>query len=558
MIESEDEVEYVHKRSKVQECENPVIAVIDSNPNPNPGVENEEPVNNTPITRTQEELEAVMGIGKGSSYLSEDGGEEKRKILLLAIAKKYASNGSLQQATPEQIPNLPRNDNAGFIDGTKWESMTHKKTGLLIQYHRDLGVATLIRPWDIPQGCPPEEIAVPRGIFTQAGAFVSQYQLGSENGYYFALKAYFESVKSRIDYFGENNKGTPGIEEVEEVITKEQETINAPSEDPKWLQGLTKDAASLSNYMRHAYDRKPHYKLFPLSQLNPNDETKVFVTVVEIAGKPFGVGVGESRKIAKREAATKTLKILLPDYVAAYSVADKDVDGIDKDVLQFYDQTPKESSLLLQRSKDPNVKVPTPTYILQRYVELFSPLLGTDYDSNTIGEGSSNVSWTMTLGSMYKVSGVSSTKANARTDAAQAILCKALHFLRTWGSVIRFVLNPGIAIIKKLETPKDTIKSVTLKIDSTKPNYDLLNRVKKEMLNLYCADDKRIPIDSHVPRMDVDDDADMNKETCDTNRDSSEYRAKRQPIDLPQSFVAANASTYNWPNNHEYQLQRIP
>ena len=97
-----------------------------------------------------------------------------------------------------------------------WDTIKHKQTGINIRYSKQLNIACLVNPWSVPLESSPENAKIPRSLFTQIDNFITRYEFDGDDAYYYAVKAYLESVKSRLDYYGEIDRKN-AIDKTEKV-----------------------------------------------------------------------------------------------------------------------------------------------------------------------------------------------------------------------------------------------------------------------------------------------------------------------------------------------------
>nr|XP_054749569.1 microprocessor complex subunit DGCR8-like isoform X1 [Lytechinus pictus] len=200
-----------------------------------------------------------------------------------------------------------------------------------------------------------------------------------------------------------------------------------------------------------------------------------FEAVVEIKGVKYGRGEATSKRLAKAEAAKKTLDILVPELISDFKEkAPSDTEYFDHvaiDDIRIYDLCMKAGQL-------------TPWQVLQEYIQRSHGMADTKFSMNIKLKDHQRSEYTLTLGP-HKVTGMCKNKANGKQQGAQKLL-KQLHpELRSWGAIIKMYGKGSSEINREKKEAELSVTGLTHNTPRAKPNRKILNKLRLEMMKTY-------------------------------------------------------------------------
>lgn len=201
-----------------------------------------------------------------------------------------------------------------------------------------------------------------------------------------------------------------------------------------------------------------------------------FEALVEIKGMKYGRGEATSKRLAKAEAAKKTLDILVPELISDFkSKAPSDTEYFDHvsiDDIRIYDLCMKAGQL-------------TPWQVLQEHIQRSHGMADTKFSMNIKLKNHQRSEYTLTLGP-HTVTGMCKNKANGKQQGAQKLL-KQLHpELRSWGAIIKMYGKGSSEINREKKEAEQSVTELTHDTPRARPNRKILNKLRLEMTKTYA------------------------------------------------------------------------
>jgi microprocessor complex subunit DGCR8 len=244
----------------------------------------------------------------------------------------------------------------------------------------------------------------------------------------------------------------------------------------------------LHEFIQHSERVQPHYDIKELE----NAATPYSATV-EINGTKYGTGFGTSKKIAKSEAARKTLEILIPTYSSQVDI-EKAVDNPQGEnpaesslsqELEFFDQ------IGIRDNRVANLCVTagqfSPYQVLVECLKRNHGLGDTDISFNVTPQKGNKPKnqYTMTAGK-HTVSGICKNKIDGKQTASQEILSKLHPQVNSWGALLRLYGRGSCKTPKEKKEEEQKITELQSTACANKPNYAILEKLKSEMEKLHA------------------------------------------------------------------------
>ncbi|XP_050422112.1 microprocessor complex subunit DGCR8-like [Adelges cooleyi] len=403
-----------------------------------------------------------------------------------------------------------------------WIEATHK-SGMPIYLHKKTRVVTLSRPYFLGPGNPKSHRAplsaisclqyrkaleaqenITSEIETQASRLgdmiipnakveTAQENIVKESLSHEELRAYcellfkFKKVKQLDDNIQEDKFEVGYLGDEVDLKTMERPSlpdstklISFPlqTEDDKrcsrkreWIMNPNGKSfvSILHEYLQQALKTQPWYEFKELD----NTETPYSATVI-LNDVQYGVGIGNSKKQAKLNAAQATLDILIPEMKSkidseqrnqSYPVIFDQIKVTDPRITEFCAKTtePSPYAMLL--------------VCLQRNFGECD--ISTQYKLNNRRRMLNQC--TMTVGK-HTASVPCKNKRDGKQKASQVILGLLHPHIDNWGSLLRLYGNRSIKNAKEKKQEEQEITQLQSKAAVNQPNFAILNKLKEEML----------------------------------------------------------------------------
>ena len=260
----------------------------------------------------------------------------------------------------------------------------------------------------------------------------------------------------------------------------------------------------LHEFIQHSERVQPQYTFKELE----NASTPYSATVV-ISGTKYGTGYGTSKKIAKSEAARKTLEILIPDYMSQAD-SERASDSRNGDggsesslsqELQFFDEIAIRDSRVADLCSKAGQF--SPYQVLVECLKRNHGLGDTDVKFSVEPQKGNKLKnrFTMTAGK-HATSGNCKNKIDGKQMASQDILAKLHPQLKSWGSLLRLYGRGSCKTPKEKKEEEQKITELQATACANKPNYAILDKLRLEMEKLHAekvcfpaAQASRAPLD---------------------------------------------------------------
>jgi len=248
----------------------------------------------------------------------------------------------------------------------------------------------------------------------------------------------------------------------------------------------------LHEYVQQSLKMQPYYTFTEL-----DNAATPYAATVRINKIEYGRGTGSSKKIAKSEAARRTLEMLIPeikDKLPCMSGAEAEGDGPD---LSFFDdirvEDPRVADLCNRTSE------PAPYQILVTCLQRNYGLGDTHINQELKAVRNGKNEYTMQV-SKREVSVICKNKKDGKQLAAQKLLQQLHPHITSWGSLLRMYGNRSI---RKLKLKKDKETEVTglqtrSSQSSVAPSLAILDKLREEMKNLREIKNSIAPIGKFV------------------------------------------------------------
>lgn len=248
----------------------------------------------------------------------------------------------------------------------------------------------------------------------------------------------------------------------------------------------------LHEYVQQSLKMQPYYTFTEL-----DNAATPYAATVRINKIEYGRGTGSSKKIAKSEAARRTLEMLIPeikDKLPCMTGTEAEGDGPD---LSFFDdirvEDPRVADLCNRTSE------PAPYQILVTCLQRNYGLGDTHITQELKAVRNGKNEYTMQV-SKREVSVICKNKKDGKQLAAQKLLQQLHPHITSWGSLLRMYGNRSI---RKLKLKKDKETEVTglqtrSSQSSVAPSLAILDKLREEMRNLREIKNSIAPIGKFV------------------------------------------------------------
>jgi len=248
----------------------------------------------------------------------------------------------------------------------------------------------------------------------------------------------------------------------------------------------------LHEYVQQSLKMQPYYTFTEL-----DNAATPYAATVRINKIEYGRGTGSSKKIAKSEAARRTLEMLIPeikDKLPCMTGTEAEGDGPD---LSFFDdirvEDPRVADLCNRTSE------PAPYQILVTCLQRNYGLGDTHINQELKAVRNGKNEYTMCV-SKREVSVICKNKKDGKQLAAQKLLQQLHPHITSWGSLLRMYGNRSI---RKLKLKKDKETEVTglqtrSSQSSVAPSLAILDKLREEMRNLREIKNSIAPIGKFV------------------------------------------------------------
>ncbi|XP_027851045.2 microprocessor complex subunit DGCR8-like [Aphis gossypii] len=227
----------------------------------------------------------------------------------------------------------------------------------------------------------------------------------------------------------------------------------------------------LHEYLQQALKTQPWYEFKELE----NTETPYSATVV-LNDVQYGVGVGNSKKQAKLNAAQATLDILIPEMK---NKIDSDIKNQRDPVI--FDQikvTDPRITEFCAKTTEPSPYAMLLVCLQRNFGECE---IATEYKLNNRRRMLNQC--TMMVGK-HTVSVACKNKRDGKQKASQIILGLLHPHIDNWGSLLRLYGNRSIKNAKEKKQEEQEITQLQSKAAVNQPNFAILNKLKEEMLKI--------------------------------------------------------------------------
>lgn len=227
----------------------------------------------------------------------------------------------------------------------------------------------------------------------------------------------------------------------------------------------------LHEYLQQALKTQPWYEFKELE----NTETPYSATVV-LNDVQYGVGVGNSKKQAKLNAAQATLDILIPEMK---NKIDSDIKNQRDPVI--FDQikvTDPRITEFCAKTTEPSPYAMLLVCLQRNFGECE---IATEYKLNNRRRMLNQC--TMTVGK-HTASVACKNKRDGKQKASQVILGLLHPHIDNWGSLLRLYGNRSIKNAKEKKQEEQEITQLQSKAAVNQPNFAILNKLKQEMLKI--------------------------------------------------------------------------
>ncbi|CAH1708650.1 unnamed protein product [Aphis gossypii] len=227
----------------------------------------------------------------------------------------------------------------------------------------------------------------------------------------------------------------------------------------------------LHEYLQQALKTQPWYEFKELE----NTETPYSATVV-LNDVQYGVGVGNSKKQAKLNAAQATLDILIPEMK---NKIDSDIKNQRDPVI--FDQikvTDPRITEFCAKTTEPSPYAMLLVCLQRNFGECE---IATEYKLNNRRRMLNQC--TMTVGK-HTASVACKNKRDGKQKASQVILGLLHPHIDNWGSLLRLYGNRSIKNAKEKKQEEQEITQLQSKAAVNQPNFAILNKLKEEMLKI--------------------------------------------------------------------------
>lgn len=235
----------------------------------------------------------------------------------------------------------------------------------------------------------------------------------------------------------------------------------------------------LHEFVQHQEKVQPKYIYKELENANTP-----YSATVQIKDTTYGVGYGNSKRLAKSEAAKKTIEILIPeikDFTEANTSLSGQVDS-SKD-LRFFDNIKIEDARVTELCAKAGQQSPYQILVecLKRNANTCDGELPITHHVQLI-KPQKNV-YTMTVNE-HEVKVNCKNKREGKQKAAQAILQKLHPHVTSWGGLLLMYGRGSCKTPKEKKELELQITELQTAAVPNKPNHAILNKLREEMLKL--------------------------------------------------------------------------
>lgn len=227
----------------------------------------------------------------------------------------------------------------------------------------------------------------------------------------------------------------------------------------------------LHEYLQQALKTQPWYEFKKLE----NTETPYSATVV-LNDVQYGVGLGNSKKQAKLNAAQATLDILIPEMKNKIDSDQRNHrDPVIFDQIKVTDPRITE---FCAKTTEPSPHAMLLVCLQRNFGECE---IGIEYKSNDRRRKLNQC--TMTVGK-HIASVACKNKIDGKQKASQVILGLLHPHIDNWGSLLRLYGNRSIKNYKEKKQEEQEITQLQSKAALNQPNFAILNKLKEEMIKI--------------------------------------------------------------------------
>lgn len=252
----------------------------------------------------------------------------------------------------------------------------------------------------------------------------------------------------------------------------------------------------LHEFVQHSQRVQPQYKFKEME----NAATPYSATVV-VNGMEMGTGYGSSKKIAKSDAAKKTLEILIPDYDFKEGSTGSTISVPDDVSSSFATSRTNngQDALSSELSFFNGVKItddrvpdlcntaaqPGPYQVLVECLKRNHGLGDTDVTFTVTQSNKKKLKnqFTMKVGK-HEVTGLCKNSRQGKQTASQLMLQELHPNLTSWGSLLMLYGRGSCKTPKEKREDEKHITELQGSATSHRPNYAILNKLKEEMIKL--------------------------------------------------------------------------
>jgi len=248
----------------------------------------------------------------------------------------------------------------------------------------------------------------------------------------------------------------------------------------------------LHEYIQQSLKKQPAYKFTELDNAN-----SPYAATVIVNGMEYGKGVGSSKKIAKSEAARKTLEILIPEIKDKLPQMKKSEETEGPD-LSFFDdiriEDPRVSDLCNRTSE------PSPYIILVTCLQRNYGLGDTHITQELNMKRNQKNEYTMRV-NKREVSVICRNKKDGKQLAAQKLLQQLHPHITSWGSLLRMYGNRSIRQFKQKKEKETEVTGLQSRGGSSTaaPSLAILDKLREEMGNLREIKKNAMPLGKFQP-----------------------------------------------------------
>jgi len=334
----------------------------------------------------------------------------------------------------------------------------------------------------------PEEITnYCKKIFVFKELEVAKFKTWKERRAY-----YKQSQKKKIDKLLSNRPVLPEGTKIITIPALEMSSIPGTEGDSainqkvvkkskkKWLMNPVGKSmvCLLHEYVQQSLKMQPYYTFTEL-----DNAATPYAAIVHINKIEYGRGTGSSKKIAKSEAAKRTLEMLIPDIkdkLPSMGGGEEIGDGPD---LSFFDdirvEDPRVAELCNRTSE------PAPYQILVTCLQRNYGLGDTHIHQELKSVRNGKNEYTMRV-DKREVAVICKNKKDGKQLAAAKLLQQLHPHINNWGSLLRMYGNRSIRTLKKKKEKETEVTGLQSRStqSTVAPSMAILEKLKEEMRNL--------------------------------------------------------------------------